>query len=491
MDDYNIVINKLLIENNISHNYLSCIIDKISLNNTYFADLYLQFISNESWLLDNSIIKDCSYKTEQGIGIRVIKNNTIYFSCTNDMTLKSINQCINNIFNKKYNIKENLINQKIDLNILKHNQYYYTTINPINNITHEKKIYFLRYIDNTARKLDKRVKNIQVKINNFYELILILTNKNKISIDIRPLVNIKINIIVENDNKREVGSRVIGGRIDYNSIISIDDKDQKKYIDNIIYEATIAAINNLNSIEAPSGLIPVILGNGSPGVLLHEAIGHGLEGDFNYYKTSIFNNKLQKKIASSICTIIDNGTLKNSNGSLNIDDEGTHSQYNILVQNGILKKYMYDNYYSSLVGVKSTGNARRTSYAFLPIPRMTNTYLLKGKSKVIDIINSVEYGIYVLSLSGGEVDITSGNFVFSTTEAFLIKKGKIKQPIKNTTLIGSSENIMKQISMIGDDLSFNNGIGTCIKNGQPLPVSVGQPTLKIDKMTVGGTKKIL
>ncbi|QJC29772.1 metalloprotease TldD [Enterobacteriaceae endosymbiont of Plateumaris sericea] len=491
MDNHNIVINELLVKNNISHNYLSYLIDKISLNNIYFTDLYLQSITNEYWFLDNSLIKDCSYKTEQGIGVRVIKNNTIYFSCTNDITSKSINHCINNIFSKKYNNKKNLINQKINLNIIKNNQYNYTIINPINNISYEKKIHFLKYIDNTARTLDKKVKNVQVKINNSYELILVITNENKISMDIRPLVNININIIVEDDNKREVGCRIIGGRIDSNSIISIDNKKQKKYIDNIIYEATMAAINNLNSIEAPSGLIPVVLGNGSPGVLLHEAIGHGLEGDFNYYKTSIFNNKIQKKIASSICTIVDNGTLKNANGSLNIDDEGTPSQYNVLVKNGILKKYMYDNYYSSLIGIESTGNARRSSYAFLPMPRMTNTYLLKGKSKVIDIINSVEYGVYVFSLSGGEVDITSGNFVFSTAEAFLIKKGKIAQPIKNTTLIGSSENIMKQISMIGDDLSFNNGIGTCIKNGQSLPVSVGQPTLKIDKMTVGGTKKIL
>ncbi|QJC28884.1 metalloprotease TldD [Enterobacteriaceae endosymbiont of Plateumaris rustica] len=482
--------NEFLLKNNISYYCLSNLMDKISLNHIYYADLYLQSISNESWFLENSLIKECSYRMKQGIGIRVIKNNTIYFSCTDDITLKSINQCINNIFNKQYNIV-NSINQKKKLNILKNHQNYYSIINPINDNSNEKKIFFLKYIDDTARKLDKRVKNVQIKINNFYELILIINNKNSISTDIRPLVNISINIIVEDDNKREIGHRMIGGRIDYNSIISINNKKQKTYIDNIIYETTIAAINNLNSIEAPSGLIPVVLGNGSPGVLLHEAIGHGLEGDFNYYKTSIFNNKIKKKIASNICTIVDNGTLKNINGSLNIDDEGTPTKNNILVKNGILKKYMYDNYYSSLIGTKSTGNARRSSYASLPIPRMTNTYLLNGKSKIIDIINSVEYGLYVISLSGGEVDITSGNFVFSTSEAFLIKKGKITQPVKNTTLIGSSENIMKQISMIGNDLSFNNGIGTCIKNGQPLPVSVGQPTLKIEKMTVGGTKKIL
>lgn len=247
------------------------------------------------------------------------------------------------------------------------------------------------------------------------------------------------------------------------------------------------ALLNLSSKEAPSGTFPVVLGPGWPGVLLHEAVGHGLEGDFNRRGTSIFTNMIGKKVASELCTIIDDGTIKDQRGSLSIDDEGTPGQYNILIEDGILKKYMQDKLNARLMGTQSTGNGRRESYSYLPIPRMTNTYMLSGKSKIDDIINSVDYGIYAINFSGGQVDITSGNFVFSTSEAYLIKKGKISTPIKNITLIGSGLEVMKKISMVGDDLKMDQGMGFCGKDGQNIPVGIGQPSIKLDSLTVGGT----
>lgn len=474
----------LLEENKLNYDHIYSILEYLSEKNIDYADIYLQSIYNESWFLEDKIIKKGSYNFNQGVGIRAVNNEKTGFAYTDQINLKTLQKSAKAA---RYISEENT-NKKINLLKEKKFNQIYSTINPLNNMTSEEKINLLKQIDKSARNMDNRVKNVNAILSGTYENILIAATDGTLVADIRPMVRLYISVLVENDNKREKGNFGGGGRYNYEYFV----KTQKQGESLAIYyaqEAVKMALINLFSIQAPSGAMPVVLGSGWPGVLIHEAIGHGLEGDFNRKGTSIFNKKIGKKVASNICTIVDDATLIGGRGSLSIDDEGIPGQYNILIENGILKKYMQDKINSKLMNVIPTGNGRRESYAHLPMPRMTNTYMLPGKSKPEEIISSVKNGIYAVNFGGGQVDITSGNFVFSTSEAYLIKNGKIDKPIKEVTLIGSSIEVMNQISMIGDDLEFDNGTGTCIKNNQSIPVSVGQPTLKINKLTVGGTIK--
>ena len=361
----------------------------------------------------------------------------------------------------------------------------YTSLDPLQSMSREEKLDILRRVDKVAREADKRVQEVTASLSGVYELILVAATDGTLAADVRPLVRLSVSVLVEEDGKRERGASGGGGRFGYEFFLA--DLDGEVRADAWAKEAVRMALVNLSAVAAPAGTMPVVLGAGWPGVLLHEAVGHGLEGDFNRRGTSVFSGQVGELVASELCTVVDDGTIVDRRGSVAIDDEGTPGQYNVLIENGILKGYMQDKLNARLMGMTPTGNGRRESYAHLPMPRMTNTYMLPGKSTPQEIIESVEYGIYAPNFGGGQVDITSGKFVFSTSEAYLIENGKVTKPVKGATLIGSGIETMQQISMVGNDLKLDNGVGVCGKEGQSLPVGVGQPTLKVDNLTVGGT----
>ena len=361
----------------------------------------------------------------------------------------------------------------------------YAAINPLESLTKEKKIELLHLVDRTARAEDHRVTRVSASLSSVYEEVLVMATDGTLAADIRPLVRLSISVLVEENGKRERGSCGSGGRFGLDWFFEVIDGDIR--VVRFAKEAVRQALVNLNAVATPAGLMPVVLGAGWPGVLLHEAVGHGLEGDFNRKESSLFTGKIGEQVTSPLCTIVDDGTIENRRGSLTIDDEGVPSQCNVLIKDGILQGYMQDKINARLMGVAPTGNGRRESYAHLPMPRMTNTYMLAGQSQFDDLIASVEQGIYAPHFGGGQVDITSGKFVFSTSEAYLIEKGKITKPVKGATLIGSGIEVMQKISMVADKSELDLGIGVCGKEGQSVPVGVGQPALKIDEITVGGT----
>ncbi|HMI76892.1 MAG TPA: metalloprotease TldD, partial [Buchnera sp. (in: enterobacteria)] len=457
----NLVKNKLLHENNIHYQDVVAILSELSESNCDYADLYFQSIFNESWILEDKIVKSGMFNIDQGIGVRVIDKKTTAFAYTDKITLSALKNVIKSV----KVILDNKINKKVKVLNTVINNMLYECNNPVDSLNFKEKIDILYYIDTIARSLDTRVVKVNAVLSSKYEHVLIASTDENIAADIRPLVNISISILVEDHGKREKGSSGGGSRTGYSYFFKKHDSGMN-YIKYLTNEAVRIALVNLSAQPAPSGLFPVVLGPGWPGVLIHEAIGHGLEGDFNYRGTSVFTNKIGIKVASSLCTIVDDGTIMNKRGSLSIDDEGVPTQYNVLIKNGVLKSYMQDKLHASLMGTKSTGNGRRESYAHLPMPRMTNTYMLPGLSKPKDIIKTVEYGVFASNFGGGQVDITSGKFVFSTSEAYLIKKGKLITPILGATLIGSGIESMNQISMVGDDLLIDEGVGMCIKNGQ-------------------------
>ncbi|CAL4324422.1 Metalloprotease TldD [Buchnera aphidicola (Protaphis terricola)] len=479
-----LVTESLLTSNKINREDILTILEEVSVNNLDYGDLYFQSHIYESWSLEKRIIKEGSYHLDQGVGIRAISGEKTGFSYTDQISIDSIRKSAKIAksiidYQDKKTKKKNFIEQK------KNN--FYDILNPLEKFSSSEKIDLLYRVDHIARSLDHRVVEVSATLNGSYEKVLIVSTDGNFSTDIRPMVGFSVNVLVEDKNHREYGKSGGGGRTNYSFFLSKDDYFEDIRIDYWTKEAVRIALLNLSAKEAPSGTFPVVLGSGGPGVLLHEAVGHGLEGDFNRKGTSVFSNMIGQKVASELCTIIDDGTIKNQRGSLNIDDEGVSGQYNILIEDGILKKYMQDKLNARLMGYEPTGNGRRQSYSYLPIPRMTNTYMLSRNFKLEDIIKSINYGIYAVNFSGGQVDITSGQFVFSTSEAYLIKNGKISTPIKNTTLIGSGLEVMKKISMVGNDLKMAEGMGICGKEGQNIPVGIGQPTIKIDELTVGGT----
>ncbi|QCI22841.1 metalloprotease TldD [Buchnera aphidicola] len=480
---FELVTENLLSANQINSQDIFISLEELCKRKLDYGDLYFQSHIHESWSLENGIIKEGNYHSDQGIGVRAIKGESTGFAYADQISIDSLrtstNKACSIIFTKGSGKTKTLSRKQI--------QPFYSTANPLPIFSSREKIDLLYRANHIARSFDSRVIEVNATLTGGYEQILIASTDGDLATDIRPSVQFSISVLVEDHGKRERGRSGGGSRTDYNFFLDKDDFSKEIRIDYWSKEAVRIALLNLSSKEAPSGTFPVVLGSGWPGVLLHEAVGHGLEGDFNRRGTSIFTNMIGKRVASELCTIIDDGTIKDQRGSLSIDDEGTPGQYNVLIENGILKKYMQDKMNARLMGMKSTGNARRESYSYLPMPRMTNTYMLSGTSKIDDIIKSVDYGIYALNFSGGQVDITSGKFVFSTSEAYLIKKGKILTPIKNTTLIGSGLEVMQQISMVGDDLKMDQGMGICGKDGQNIPVGIGQPSMKLEKLTIGGT----
>ncbi|MDQ6566937.1 MAG: metalloprotease TldD [Haemophilus parainfluenzae] len=477
------VSDTLLAPSNLSHQSLLNIFDVMSHRHIDYADLYFQLSQDESWVLEDSIIKEGGFHIDRGVGVRAVSGDKTGFAYSDQINLASLQQCTEAVKGIAQIKEGNLISPQA-FNAVNAVQRY-AAINPLESLSKEKKIELLHLVDRTARSEDPRVTHVSAALSSIYEEVLVVATDGTLAADIRPLVRLSISVLVEEDGKRERGSCGSGGRFGLDWFFEVVNGDIRAV--NFAKEAVRQALVNLSAVAAPAGLMPVVLGAGWPGVLLHEAVGHGLEGDFNRKESSLFTGKIGELVTSPLCTIVDDGTLQNRRGSLTIDDEGVPSQCNVLIKDGILQGYMQDKLNARLMGVKPTGNGRRESYAHLPMPRMTNTYMLAGQSKFEDLVASVDRGIYAPHFGGGQVDITSGKFVFSTSEAYLIEKGKITKPVKGATLIGSGIDVMQKVSMVADKTDLDLGIGVCGKDGQSVPVGVGQPALKIDEITVGGT----
>ena len=441
------------------------------------GELFVEEVFSENILLDDNKIKSSTFDNDKGFGIRTVKKDEIKFYHNSDVNEDTLKKGIKLIKTNR-SINTETLNKKI----IKTNKTLYDNINPLNQKSLKQKINLLEKINSYARKLDSSVKQVSVSINGNFQNVEIVKLGGNTFYDSRPLVRMNVSISIEKNGRVETGSYGFGGRHMYDKLFS--NKNWKCAIDSAFQQAKVKLIAK----ETPAGEQTVVLGPGWPGILLHEAIGHGLEGDFNRKQTSAFYDLVGKKVASDQVTIVDDGTIPERRGSLTIDDEGTPSQNTTLIENGILKGFMQDRLNARLMNKDSTGNGRRQSYSHIPMPRMTNTYMLSGKYDHDELIKSTRKGIYATQFSGGQVDITSGKFVFSASEAYEIINGKIGKPLKGATLIGNGPEILKEVTMVGNNLKLDNGIGTCGKEGQMVPVGVGQPSLKIKKLTVGGTK---
>ncbi|MFC3022917.1 metalloprotease TldD [Vibrio zhugei] len=447
-----------------------------------YADIYFQSSWHESLVLEDSIIKDGSFNIDCGVGVRAVSGEKTGFAYSDQIGLVGLEQSAL----AARGIAQAGTNAQVQAFKRQETQKYYAATNPLDAWKKEKKTELLKELDAYIRAKEPLVKEVSISISGVHEQMLVAATDGTYAGDTRPLVRLSITVIAEKGDRRERGSAGGGGRFSYDYFLTSPNKQQVAF--DYADEAIRQALVNLQAIAAPAGTMPVVLGNGWPGILLHEALGHGLEGDFNRKDSSVFSGKVGEKVTSDLCTIVDDGTLKDRRGSLNVDDEGVPGQYNILIENGVLKGYMQDKLNARLMGVAPTGNGRRESFAHLPMPRMTNTYMLPGQHTPEEIIASVEKGIYAPNFGGGQVDITSGKFVFSASEAYLIENGKVTTPVKGATLIGSGIEAMQQVSMVGNDLDLDHGVGVCGKAGQSVPVGVGQPTLKLDALTVGGTE---
>ena len=441
------------------------------------ADLYFQTQVSETWVLEDGIVKEGSFNLDQGVGVRAQSGEKTGFAYSNAITPEALSQAARAARSIARAGQQGQVQAFAATQVTP----LYAPENPLDVIDRAQKVELLKRIDQATRALDPRIKQVTVSLAGVWDRILVAATDGSLGADIRPLVRFNVSVIVEQNGRRERGGHGGGGRTDYSYFLS-EDRAM-----GYAREALRQALVNLEAVAAPAGSMPVVMGAGWSGVLLHEAVGHGLEGDFNRKGSSNYSGKIGQQVASKLCTIVDDGTLAEHRGSLSMDDEGTPTQCTTLIENGVLKGYMQDKLNARLMGVARTGNGRRESYAHLPMPRMTNTYMLAGESDPEEIIRSVKKGIYCANLGGGQVDITSGKFVFSTSEAYLIEDGKITAPVKGATLIGNGPEAMSKVSMVGNDLALDSGVGTCGKDGQSVPVGVGQPTLKIDAITVGGT----
>jgi len=441
------------------------------------ADLYFQISRSESWVVEDGILKEGSFSLDQGVGVRAVCGEKTGFAYSEDIVLPALEGAADaaRAISRQGQMKSVQVPVAGDARDL------YPMSDPTTSISDEQKKELVSRIDRQTRELDKRVDQVIVSLSSSQDLVLVAAADGTLAADVRPLVRLNVTVIMEANGRREQGYSGGGARADLQYFLERDTA-----LD-IAREAVRQAAVLLEADPAPAGTMPVVLGPGWPGILLHEAVGHGLEGDFNRKGTSAFSGRVGQQVASKLCTIVDDGTLPNRRGSLAVDDEGTPGQYNVLVENGILKGYMQDKLNARLMNVAPTGNGRRESFAHIPMPRMTNTYMLAGPHDPEEIIASVNKGLYAPNFGGGQVDITSGKFVFSANEAYLIEKGKLTRPVKGAMLIGDGPDVLQLISMVGNDLRLDRGVGTCGKDGQSVPVGVGQPTLKIDQLTVGGT----
>ena len=455
---------------------LEKIFAKIFTHKVDYADLYFQYSRAESWSLEEGIVKSGSFGIEQGVGVRSVSGEKTAFAYSDDISLAALESAA---------LATRAIGRQggagtAPLLRVSGNRNLYLPHDPIASLKDVDKVAMLERLERYARALDSRVTQVMASLAGEYEVVLVARNDGLLNADIRPLVRLSVQVIVESNGKREQGSSGGGGRLDYTYFT---DEVLSDYAAKAVHQAVV----NLDAKPAPAGNMTVVLGPGWPGILLHEAVGHGLEGDFNRKGSSTFADRVGQRVAAKGVTVVDDGTIADRRGSLQMDDEGNATQRTVLIDDGILVGYLQDTLNARLMGVPVTGNARRESFAHIPMPRMTNTYMLNGDKDPKEIIASVKHGLYAANFGGGQVDITSGKFVFSTAEAYMIENGKITYPVKGATLIGNGPEALTRVSMIGNDMALDPGVGVCGKEGQSVPVGVGQPTVRIDGLTVGGT----
>ena len=442
------------------------------------ADLYFQYTRAEGWSLEEGIVKTGSFSIDQGVGVRAVSGEKTAFAYSDDISLPSLLDAAHTV--RAIASAGKSAKVRIPKTTIAPSRSLYPALDPIATLGSTDKVALLGKVEALARAQDPRIVQVMAGLASEYDVVLVARADGTLAADVRPLVRLSVTVIAQQGQRREIGSAGGGGRF---GLAYFDDAQIAQYV----REAVNAALVNLEARPAPAGEMTVVLGPGWPGVLLHEAVGHGLEGDFNRKGSSAFSGRIGQRVAAKGVTILDDGTLPDRRGSLNIDDEGHATQANVLIEDGILKSYMQDSLNARLMGVQPTGNGRRESYASLPLPRMTNTYMLGGDKDPREIVASIKKGLYATNFGGGQVDITSGKFVFSASQAYWVENGKILYPVKGATIVGSGPQSLKKITMIGNDMCLDSGVGTCGKEGQSVPVGVGQPTLRIDGLTVGGT----
>jgi TldD protein len=466
----------LLAPHELDSQRLQAVFGEIMAHRVDYADLYFQYSRSESWTLEEGIVKSGSFNIDQGVGVRAVTGEKTAFAYSDDISLEALNsaaRAARAIARQGSSGATQVVTRGRGHNL-------YLPQDPLASLDASRKVALLERLERMARARDPRVTQVMAWLTGEYEVVLVARNDGMLAADVRPLTRLSLQVIVEQDGRREQGSAGGGGRFDYSYFTDeVLEEYAKKAVDQ--------ALVNLEARPAPAGTMTVVLGPGWPGVLLHEAVGHGLEGDFNRKGTSAFTGRIGERVAAPGVTVVDDGTLPRRRGSLNIDDEGNPTRHNVLIENGVLRSYMQDSLNARLMRVPVTGNGRRESYAHIPMPRMTNTYMLNGDKDPQEIIASVKNGLYAVNFGGGQVDITSGKFVFSASEAYVIENGRIAYPVKGATLIGNGPDALTRVSLIGNDLMLDPGVGTCGKEGQSVPVGVGQPTLRIDGLTVGGT----
>lgn len=442
------------------------------------ADFYFQYTRSEGWSLEEGIVKTGSFSIDQGVGVRAVSGEKTAFAYSDDISEASLRDAAHTVRSIAAAAQQG--RAKVAARKVAASRSLYPDLDPIATLDSTAKVALLEKVEQRARAKDPRVAQVMAGLASEYDVVLVARADGTLAADVRPLVRLSLTVIAEQGGRREMGSAGGGGRF---GLAYFDDGQIGRYVD----EAVNAALVNLEARPAPAGEMTVVLGPGWPGILLHEAVGHGLEGDFNRKGSSAFSGRIGQRVAAKGVTVLDDGTIADRRGSLNVDDEGHASQRNVLIEDGILRGYIQDSLNARLMGVAPTGNGRRESYAHIPMPRMTNTYMLGGDKDPAEIVASIQRGLYATNFGGGQVDITSGKFVFSASEAYWVENGKILYPVKGATIVGSGPESLKRVSMIGNDMALDSGVGTCGKEGQSVPVGVGQPTLRIDGLTVGGT----
>ena len=458
--------------------HLARALAEIKMHRVDEADLYFQYTRSEGWSLEEGIVKTGSFSIDQGVGVRAVSGEKTAFAYSDDISeaaLLDAARTVRTIASAAQTRRTSVSKPKIA-----RSRSLYPDQDPISTLDSATKVALLGKVERLARAKDPRVAQVMAGLAMEYDVVLIARADGTLAADVRPLVRLSVTVIAEQKGRREIGSSGGGGRF---GLAYFDDAQITQYVDQAVH----AALTNLEARPAPAGEMTVVLGSGWPGILLHEAIGHGLEGDFNRKGSSAFSGRIGQRVAAKGVTVLDDGTIADRRGSLNVDDEGNTSGRNVLIEDGILKGYIQDAMNARLMGVAPTGNGRRESYAHIPMPRMTNTYMLGGDKAPEEIVKSIKKGLYATNFGGGQVDITSGKFVFSASEAYWVENGKILYPVKGATIVGSGPECLKRVSMIGNDMKLDTGVGTCGKEGQSVPVGVGQPTLRIDGLTVGGT----
>ncbi|MDM0024712.1 metalloprotease TldD [Variovorax saccharolyticus] len=470
--------NLLLTPFGLDESHLSRALAEIKAHKVDDADLYFQYTRSEGWSLEEGIVKTGSFSIDQGVGVRAVSGEKTAFAYSDDISEASLLDAARTV--RSISAAGKTARVKAPARKIAGSRSLYSGIDPISTLDSTAKVKLLEKVEQLARSRDPRVAQVMAGLASEYDVVLVARADGTLAADVRPLVRLSVTVIAEQNGRREVGSGGGGGRF---GLAYFDDEHIAEYVD----QAVKSALTNLDSRPAPAGEMTVVLGPGWPGILLHEAIGHGLEGDFNRKGSSAFSGRIGERVAAKGVTVLDDGTIADRRGSLNVDDEGNATQRNVLIEDGILKAYIQDSLNARLMKAKPTGNGRRESYAHAPMPRMTNTYMLGGGREPGEIVASIKKGLYATNFGGGQVDITSGKFVFSASEAYWVENGKIQYPVKGATIVGNGPDALTRVTMIGNDMALDSGVGTCGKEGQSVPVGVGQPTLRIDGLTVGGT----